>query len=172
MLQKIYYNLLFNKRSSDDECVGSKQQCEKPAASSYNKAIIIGVVVPVVVVALLFSGIIIHVYRKNKREKEIYEDPEFNGSLEINDPPVNYNKPVIYNFDNNIRNNNIGTPKFNQQYSRIPNNDPFGNDKAIISKQNSFNTDQYTVDTELTDFNNKKVNNEVTTAKDPTNPFI
>ncbi|CAI8496966.1 unnamed protein product [Hanseniaspora opuntiae] len=91
------------KRDSDS-CTGSSQECEKPASSSYKKAIILGVLIPVAVIAIVFGGIFIHLKRKSKIEQlEMQEDPEFDGNLEF----YEYDTPQIANTFNQVNNDNF-----------------------------------------------------------------
>lgn len=105
MLQFIISSTLssLGKRDSNS-CKGSSQECEKPASSSYKKAIILGVLVPVAVIAIVFGGIFVHLKRKSKREQmEMKEDPDFDGNLEF----YEYDTPQIANTFNQVNNDNF-----------------------------------------------------------------
>lgn len=78
----IVSSILLAKRSDSSECTGDKYECQKPTDSSYTKTIVLAVVIPVAVVILVFSFIVLHIYRKNQREKLEDYDPEFVGGLD------------------------------------------------------------------------------------------
>ncbi|GMM39403.1 hypothetical protein DAHU10_003040 [Hanseniaspora uvarum] len=99
---------IVQKRS--EECKGSSQECEKPASSSYTKAIILGVLIPVAVIAIIFGGIFIHLKKKSKREQmEMQEDPDFDGNLDF----YEYDTPQIANTFNQVNNDNFLLSKEN-----------------------------------------------------------
>lgn len=88
----------------DSTCTGGSQECEKPASSSYKKAIILGVLVPVAVIVLLFSCIFMHLKHKSRKELiEMENDPQFDGNLEF----YEYDTPQIANTFNQVNNSSL-----------------------------------------------------------------
>lgn len=108
MIQATTLRLLPSKLEAlskrDSSCTGSSQECQKPASSNYKKAIILGVLIPVAVIVILFSGIFIHLKQKSKREQaELEADPHFDGNLEF----YEYDTPQIANTFNQVNNDSL-----------------------------------------------------------------
>ncbi|KAL6933039.1 uncharacterized protein HGUI_03540 [Hanseniaspora guilliermondii] len=131
------------KRDSD-ACKGSSQECEKPASSSYKKAIILGVLIPVAVIAILFIGILFHLKRKSKKEQfEMQEDPDFDGNLDF----YEYDTPQIANTFNQVN-----------------------NDKFLLSRENNLDY-QKEAQYEKNENDNSRYNINSRRQNDNANPF-
>ena len=111
MLKQIITTTFYSLAKRDaDECTGNSQECEKPASSSYKKAIILGVLIPVAVIAIIFAGIFFHLKRKSKREQlEMQADPKFDGNLDF----YEYETPQIDREFNQVNNENFILSKEN-----------------------------------------------------------
>ncbi|XBW37639.1 hypothetical protein QEN19_003221 [Hanseniaspora menglaensis] len=119
MIQKMISRLLTTQldriAKRDSSCTGSSQECEKPAASSYKKAVILGVLIPVAVIIILFSAIFIHLRKKSNKEKfELEADPQFDGNLEF----YEYDTPQIARTFNEVNNNLLVSNQNNIDYEK------------------------------------------------------
>ncbi|OBA29181.1 hypothetical protein HANVADRAFT_4922 [Hanseniaspora valbyensis NRRL Y-1626] len=97
MIQTTTLRLLPSKLEAlskrDSSCTGSSQE-----------SIILGVLIPVAVIVILFSGIFIHLKQKAKREQaELEADPHFDGNLEF----YEYDTPQIANTFNQVNNDSL-----------------------------------------------------------------
>lgn len=95
---------LFARKSSDDDCDHSSDNCQKPVNDD-SLTIGLGVGIPVIVILLILGFLLYRTYRRNKKEA-MERDPDFDETGEATALPDLPNMNQTYQLENPFHNRN------------------------------------------------------------------